>query len=345
MLHTKINKLGIVGGNITAAFLCLEATKRGIHTILLEPNVNNTATQFAKDHMIAEITIESIKRLALRVDTVVLCTTQLPFNIEQVSFEVPIYPSKDGMKLVCDRIYQLTLAKRLDIPVPEFNYYEVAGGNLEALKRITLPFTFYEKGDNFCNIIDVMSQEEVPAFVENLSDEGKEWLAEQLHDYNTILSITLLKDEEGKLYTYPVTEENNNDIGIQINVPSKVSKTLAQKITRYAKKILKEVETSGTFTFEFGIKQSKDIELMDITPGIAISDITSIHYADLSVYEQFLNRIEGLPLKQPETLQDSVLYFTRESQKVCKLPYHRYIVDKQTKDAMAIYIQPCQKED
>lgn len=340
MLTTNINKLGIVGGNITAAFLCLEASKRGIHTILLEPNINNTASQFAKDHMIADITLETIKRLALRVDAIALCTTQLPFDIEHTKIDVPMYPSKEGLQLVCDRIYQLTVAKDLEVPVPSFNYYEVSGDDLEALENIELPFTFYEKGKDFCNIMDVMCEEEVPTFVEGLSDQANEWLAEQLSDYVSILSITLLKDEQGKTYTYPITEENNDEIGIEINIPAKISKAMAQKVTRYAKKILKEVETTGIFTFEFGVKSNRGIELMDITPGIAIGDIASIHYADLSVYEQFLNMLEGLPLKQAESLQDAVLYFTRESQKVCKLPYHKYVVDKQTEDAMTIYVQP-----
>ncbi|MGL6174190.1 MAG: hypothetical protein ACRC1P_06225, partial [Cellulosilyticaceae bacterium] len=67
MNRNQINLIGVVGANLTSALICLEASKRGIKTLLLDKSLGNIAAEFATQHILAEPTKENIERLMLRV--------------------------------------------------------------------------------------------------------------------------------------------------------------------------------------------------------------------------------------------------------------------------------------
>jgi phosphoribosylaminoimidazole carboxylase (NCAIR synthetase) len=338
-MKNEIKKLGIVGANVSAAFICMEAAKRGIETYVLAPTTYTTATPFATTEIIGEFTAENINRLAHRVDALIFCTTEIPVSLESIETNIPTYPSKEGIQLIGDRIYQLNLAQSLEIPIPKFNHYTKGQESMEILQDIDIPFTFYEKGKDYCHVTDVMTEKEVAHFANHLKPDATEWLSEQLSKYTSILTITLLQDTKGKQVVYEVTEEQNTDWGLQINVPAVVSKALKQKVTRYAKKLLKAIKTEGIFSVEFGIKENKEVEMIDVTPGIGIGDIATCHCYEYSTYEQFLNLVMGYPLQNMELAKEGAVYFAKEKQEDIAFPYHFYEMDRHLQDPMYIYIQ------
>ena len=123
-------------------------------------------------------------------------------------------------------------------------------------------------------------------------------------------------------------------------MPADVSKAMHTKLSRYAKKILKDSETEGLFTFKFGVKRNRQVELMYINPGITVGDIATNHYTDLSVYEQLLNLIQGLPIKDGEVIKPSTTIVIKEedTKNIPKFPYHHYHLDRYNKLPVSLYI-------
>lgn len=342
MSINQITTLGIVGGNLTAALLCLEASKKGIKTILLDKQVGNIASEFASSHITAEATRENIEKLMLKTDAVLICTGQIG-SIADSKIKGVCYPEEAGRKLITSRLDQIQAATNLEIPVPSYFYQNNKEDIFEKLEDIRLPFTFYQIYPGSYEAMDILSEEELADFIYEVDEEADGWLLEQINDYQKILSITAIKDHKGKICTYPIAEEFVDDDEVNyINIPAAIPKATATKIVRYAKKLLKTVETTGVFTFKFGMKANKGLELLHVTPGITIGDIATLHYTDLSVYEQYINMVCGLGIIEPTVLRPSTVIITKQHECPAgvKLPYHLYVVDKYTQSPINIYVIP-----
>lgn len=343
----KIETLGLVGGNMLSNMISIEAKKRCIKTILLEPELNNIAGETCDSHITAPITEDTVKRLALKTDAIVFCTGQLVSLPESLMKEHLIYPSENGLQLMNNRIHQLTAAELCEVPVPKYYHQNNKLTFFKQMEEIELPFRLYQIYEKHYDVLDVYTKEDLEKFLFELDDEAIEWLIEEINDYDRFLSVTALKAGD-KVCTYPVQEEVLNDEAVKyIYMPAEISKAMHTKLTRYAKKILKDSETEGLFTFKFGVKSNRQVELININPGISVGDIATNHYSDLSVYEQLLNLIQGLPIKDGEVIKPSVTMVMKEenTKSIPKFPYHHYHLDRYNKLPVGLYLKEYIKED
>lgn len=336
----QIETLGLVGGNLLANMICIEAKKRCIKTVLLEPELNNIAGETCDTHITAPITEDTIKRLALKTDAIILCTGNPPVLSSKFMKEHVIYPSGDGLQLIGNRVHQLTAAELCEVPTPKYYHQNNKLTFFKQMEQIELPFRLYQIYENRYDVLDVYTKDDLENFLFEIDESAIEWLIEKINDYDRFLSITALKAGD-KVCTYPVQEEVLNDEAVKyIYMPADVSKAMHTKLSRYAKKILKDSETEGLFTFKFGVKRNRQVELMYINPGITVGDIATNHYTDLSVYEQFLNLIQGLPIKDGEVIKPSTTIVIKEedTKNIPKFPYHHYHLDRYNKLPVSLYI-------
>lgn len=345
-MTSPIRTLGIVGGNLLATMLCIEAQKRGIKTILLEPEINNIASEVADSHMTGIIDTQSIERLALRSDAVVFCTANIPVLDKGFIDENMLYPGGEGIDLVTNRVEQLVAASLSSIPTPHFYHQHNKKEFIKQLEEIALPFKLYQIYSDGYELIEVNELEDIETFREQMDEEAIEWLIEEVNEYERILSITAIVSPN-KVFVYPVQEEmlKENDVKY-ITMPAEITKTMEQKIVKYIRKLLKERECEGLYTFKFGIKKNRSIELININPGITVGDIATNHYTDLSVYEQFLNLIERKLLKDGEIMRPCTVTVVRngDDSHIPKFPYHQYVLDKMNKIPVSIYIKENKQE-
>lgn len=337
----NIRTLGIVGGNLEAALLCQQARLRGIKTTLLEPEMSNIATHFADEHITAPTTNENLKKLSMRAQSIIFCTDSIPKVAEQLDKNYPLFPSGDGLELIAGRIQQIQFANTLDIPVPNHFHQNNKEVFFEDLENIEVPFRFYQVFDAYHEVMEVLTPDELGDFIFEVSDEASEWLIESIGTYDKILSITALKDEKGKVIIYPVQDEELDADDVKyITVPAEITKTTAQKLQRYVRKMMKAMNTAGLLSFKFGMKKNKSLELLHINGGITLGDIATCHYADFSVYEQYINLICGEPIYEPTLIRPSKVTIVLEDDAahIPEGPYHQYVVDHKEESAVSIYV-------
>lgn len=337
----EIKTLGIVGGNLLANMICIEAKKRCIKTILLEPELNNIAGEACDTHITTHITEETIKRLALKTDAIILCTGTPPTLSSHFIKEHQLYPSEDGIQLISNRVHQLTAAELCEVPTPKYYHQNNKLAFFKEMEHIELPFRLYQIYENRYDVLDVYTKDDLENFLFEIDESAIEWLIEEINEYDRFLSITALKAGD-KVVTYPVQEEVLNDVAVKyIYMPADVSKAMHTKLARYAKKILKDNVTEGLFTFKFGVKRNRQVELMHINPGITVGDIATNHYTDLSVYEQLLNLIQGLPIKDGELIKPSTTTVIKEedTKHVPRFPYHHYHLDRYNTMPVSLYVE------
>ncbi|MGL4738278.1 MAG: ATP-grasp domain-containing protein [Cellulosilyticaceae bacterium] len=343
----NIRTLGIIGGNLEAALLCQQARLRGIKTTLLEQDLNNIATHFADEHITAPINNETLKKLSRRVESILFCTDSIPKVAEQIAKEYPLFPSHQGLELIAGRIQQIQFAKSLEIPVPHHFYQNNKEDFFEDLENLELPFRFYQVFDTYHEVMEVLTPEELSEFIFEVNDEAREWLLESIGTYDKILSVTALKDQTGKIVLYPIQDEELDAEDVKyITTPAVLTKTATQKIQRYVRKMMKAMATEGLMCFKFGIQKNKSIELLHINAGITLGDIATCHYADFSVYEQYISMLLGEPIYEPTLHQASKVTIILENDEENRPegPYHKYVVDHQAEGAVSIYVSAVPQE-
>lgn len=346
-MTTPIRTLGIVGGNLLAAMLCLEAQKRGIQTILLEPELNNIAAEMADSHMMSTIEEQAIERLALRTDAVVFCTSDIPPLSQELQGAHRFYPSDEGINLVSNRIEQLVGATMCEVPVPKFYHQHNKVAFLKQAEEASMPFRVYQIYNDGYDAFEINEDEDMRSFIKEMDEEAIEWLIEEVSSYEKILSITALVAPQ-KTFVYPVQEEILGEREVKyVQLPAAITKNMEQKIGRYTRKLLQERETEGLFTLKFGVKKNRSLELISINPGINVGDIATNHFADLSVYEQFFNLIERKLMKDGELMMPCTVTVAKENDTthVPQFPYHSYVFDRQNALPVSIYVKAQQKEE
>ncbi|ONI38133.1 hypothetical protein AN639_05810 [Candidatus Epulonipiscium fishelsonii] len=327
----KIKTLGIVGGNLTSALLCIEAKKRDIKTILLEKEIDNIASNYASQQIVGELNTESITRLNLRTDAIVFLTNNI-YKLEPVHGSC--FPTEETLNQILSRIEQVRMAQQLKIPVPIFCIDQPA--------EFEFPYECHATSETEYKHGKVENISELETFLD--FGNYQEILIEKIEEYKQSITITALKQSNDEIVFYPIAIEGDveGDVQSYIKTPANLNKTNTKKILGYVKKILKYLPSIGMFTFKFGIKEDKNIEFLSINPGISVGDIQSNHYTNLSVYEQFLNLIEGKGIAEPILYEENCVYITHQNDSIndLALPYHVYNFDSKYETAIKIYVMP-----
>lgn len=318
-----VSQIGIVGGGSAALMLALEAAKKGIRTTLLDPEINCIGAEIVSEHIIATITNESIQKLSLRTDAI-LFNTNLDYELD-AKLHASTYPSIQMINKLSDKKELLNLLEKLQIPIPKTYYQDNKSDTFNKIEDIDFPFRFIKQYKNRRESMDIFNVEDAADCILE-EEQADSFIIQPITAYSSVIACLCIIDNEGKMALYdPLEEKFEKETLCAIQVANHLSKTMLQKITRYNRKILKELGESGVFTIKYGLKPNKGIELIEITPEISLSGILTIEAYDMSVYEQYMHMILDMKVVQP-TLTHNVHGIIKQNHtiKPINVPYHIY---------------------
>lgn len=329
MKKNNIAHIGIIGESIGSSLLCLEAKKRGIKTTLLDNTIDSVSARFADEHLIAEANLGNIQKLALRVDAIIFGKNIYTNFKEQPLKNAITYPSIEIMNLLKSKMGWLKLAEENEVPIPLYYYQRNTKEPFEEPEDLPFPFEFYQYYPSRMDVIEVTTTKELENFIFEIDEQADGWLSIAKEEYEDILSITGIIDSNNKIYIHELSNEVSGDDEIIMYSPAKVSKTIYTKVTRYTKKMLKSIGSTGVYTFIYGMKDKKKIELVDVTLEMDEHQVPTMHYYNLSVYEQFLNMVTEQKVVQPKLMTPSITHkiFAEDLSKMIKTlqtPCHIY---------------------
>ncbi|WP_069998781.1 ATP-grasp domain-containing protein [Cellulosilyticum sp. I15G10I2] len=325
MNFNGINQIGIVGGGSAALMLALEASKKGIHTTLLDPQIDCVGAQVVTEHIIATITNESIQKLSLRSDVVVF-NTSLPYVLN-TKLHASTYPSRQVMNRLSDKKELLDLLEELQIPTITTYYQDNKADTFDKIENLTFPFRFIKQYADRIESMDITSAEDAADFILE-EEKADSFLLQPITHYTSIIACLAIVDSDGKITLYdPLEEKFEGDTLCTIQIANDLSKTMLQKIGRYNKKLLKEIAGQGIYTIKYGLKPNKGVEFIEITPEISISGILTLEAYDMSIYEQYIHMLLNMKVIGP-TLINNVHGIIKQdhSTKSINTPYHIYNV-------------------
>lgn len=326
MNFSDVRQIGIVGGGPAALMLCFEAAKLGINTCLLDPKVNCIGSAVASEHIIASINKENIKKLSLRCDKVIF-NTKPEFEID-VKLHAPIYPAKEALDEVCNLKNIMEMLELLEIPAAKVYYQEDKRNFFNQLQEMVLPFRFVKLYNGYSKQIDIFSQEDLTDFILEIDDDAEGFMMQSMGEYKQTISCICLGTEEGKMHLYhPIQVDYEEDGTCHLNISDSLTKTMVNRLNRYNRKIMKEINAVGVFTIRYGIKASKAVEFIDITPEIGVGSLLTIDAYETSLFQQYLKLVLGLKMTVP-ILQSFVHGTIKETDQVDKNEEgHLYRID------------------
>lgn len=298
MNFNGISQIGIVGGGVSALMMCIEAAKLGIRTTLLDPKVNCVGSQIATEHIVATITNESIQKLSLRVDTLIF-NTKLDFELN-TKLHAKTFPTKETMKELCNYRNVLELLELLEVPTPKTYYQDNKADTFSTIENLALPFRFIKQYPDHTETLEVRTHEDIADFILEMDEIAEGFMLQPITEYKHVITFLCMVDEQGKVVLYePLEESYENSKVCTLEMANSLSKTMIQRLSRFNRKILKELNAIGVFTIKYGIKANKSVECIEVTPEVTMAGLLTLEAYDVSVYEQYMHLLLGLKINTP----------------------------------------------
>lgn len=294
-----IRQIGIVGGSVSSLMLCIEAAKRGIHTSLLDPKVDCVGSRVATEHLVAPITAENVKKLSLRCDCVIY-NTKPDFKMD-VKLHSRLIPSKETI----EELYQfkniLEILELLEIPTAKIYSQQNDQEAFKEMDRLEMPFRFIKQYENSVKQLDVFSKEDLADFIMETEEQAEGFILQPLSGYKQIAACICMVDASGRFYAYhPIQEETDTEDSCQLRMGQGFTKNMIARLTRYNKKLLKELNAVGVYTIKYGIKANKAVEFIEITPELGVGSLLTTKAYEYSIFEQYLRlalEMKPMPIK------------------------------------------------
>ncbi|PHV71239.1 hypothetical protein CS063_05985 [Sporanaerobium hydrogeniformans] len=333
-MEKTINKIGIVGGGMGALLFMAEAAKKGMATTLLDPRINCLGATYANEHMIAAFTSENIKKLSLRVDAVVFNTlTDCTLKLEAAS-----YPQKDSMGILSSPKKILELVTELEVPYRDTYYQDNKGDTFNRIDEINLPFKLVKEYEDRIETVELFNQSELAEEILEMNEKINSFILQPIRQYSTKIICVGLVDNKNNVVFYNPVEECYDEEGhlMSLTTTTSLSKTMLQKINRYNKKLVKELNSVGLYTICYGVKANKGVEILEITPELPLAANLLEKAYDLSPYEQYIGVLMGMNCIEPTLLRPMQGHLLKGARvKSSKVAYHVYQLENEQ-----LYIVP-----
>lgn len=304
MRLTSPEKIGIMGGGINSALLCLEAKSKGIQTTIVDSDMYCPAARIADEHIVAPQSKNTLFKLIQRTDAIVF-TQRLedPNDYSPLLKEhIPVYPAIEVLETLSSRQGFLQAMEKKGVPVVKYKRLESEVEVLELLKDIELPISITkhyksQANNNQSHEILLLSDEDIVDLLIGKDKQVDYWLIEEIHLEATELSVGVTRDIKKKMYTYSVSEDiYDGDDWIQSHIPARITKTLQNKAMALAKRAVRTLDGIGTFTVKISVTQDKELYVRDIHPYAMANAVYTNESCNISQYNHLIRTIQGLPL-------------------------------------------------
>lgn len=300
----ELEKIGIIGGGINAALLCLEAKKKGIKTTIVDEDMYCQAASIADEHIVAPLNEQSLLKLTHRVDVVVFTKDLNRISDYQALLEedIPVYPNFELLEMLYSRQRLLWKMEQNDIAVGPYKKLKDELSVLEELKTTDLPVTITKYYKDLSSPKEyqefiIESEEDIVDLVMTQSDEAEYWLFEERSQNITELSIAVTRDIKNKVYTYSISEDiYEKGKWVKSYIPARITKTLQNKAVSLARRVIRTLEGVGAFTVKIFVTKDKELHVNKVLPYPVANAVYTNESCSISQYDHWIRVMLGMPL-------------------------------------------------
>jgi 5-(carboxyamino)imidazole ribonucleotide synthase len=283
----------------------IAARTMGYRVIVLDPDVNSPAAEFANKHLCAAFddraALEKMGRICAAITTEF---ENVPAeSMEFLSQFCPTRPSAQAVSIAQNRIREKTFLRDNDFETAPFAEINSKADIEHALNKIGTPallkisqFGYDGKGQATIHTL-------ADAYVAFEQMGNKPCVLEQRLNLKTEISVVVARSTDGKTVAYPAAE--NTHVGGILDlsiVPAQVSSALAQQATIAAQAVASKLDYCGVMAVEFFVVENDRLLINEVAPRPHNSGHYTLDACLTSQFDQQVRAMCGLPLGDTQLL-------------------------------------------
>lgn len=298
------DKIGIIGGGQLARMLAMAAGKLGFKTVILDPQPNAPAFEFADQNIVAAYDdAKALDKLALLTQVITYEFENVPVEaFDNSSDAVEVHPNTTALGISQDRVTEKSFFNNLGIKTaPWFNItsLEVLDQALKTCggKGILKTRRFGYDGKGQCRV-----DASKPASIEEARKLSQETpcILEGFVDFTREISIIAARAKDGSCETFDIAENIHlNAILHTSTVPARISEETQKSAISIANKTLIELNYIGVMGIEFFVNSNDTLMVNEFAPRVHNSGHWTEAACTISQFEQHIRAVAGLPLGDP----------------------------------------------
>ena len=295
--------IGILGGGQLGHYLCQEASRLGMETMVLTPDPDSPATGSADRLVIGELDdVGAAAKLTAESDIVT-------FEIESIGAEVlshltdaeakgdvRVAPGPGVLQLLQNKAQQKAWLVHKGLPTLPFRVLPASYPRPERLARkFGLPLVQKAQQGGYdgrgVQIIrsekDLLNFWPVPSIVETYLPDTRE------------LAVLVARGQDGSLLTYPAVSmvfDAVQNVLLEVTSPADISAGTAQRAEAIATYAVERLGGVGLFAVEFFLTREQTLYIYESSPRVHNAGHHTLEACPTSQFEQHLRAIAGLPL-------------------------------------------------
>ncbi len=311
---SSINKtLGIIGAGQLGMMIVEAAKKRGMNTIVLDPNPNSPAFRIADKYINKSFSdINAVTELCKNsdivtyefenVDDVIINAVCEKYNIPQGA--MPLYYSKN-------RLREKKLANSCKIPTASFQSVRKKEDLINGIKKFGYPCILKTTEDGYDGKgqLFIHNEEDLPKAYEfiQINCMLMECILEKVVSFDFEVSSISFRSLDSSFTMLPIVRNIHKNGILNLTIaPAILSKQLENKIIEASRSFMEMNNFYGIMTIEFFV-QGNDIFFNEMAPRPHNSGHYSIEACNYSQYDLLIMSLLGEKLPQDITLKPCVM--------------------------------------
>jgi len=302
--------LGMLGGGQLGRMFTVAARTMGYDVIVLDPNPESPAGEFATDHVRAEYDDPSALEYLAR--TCAAITTEFEnvpaAALDQLTISCVVRPGAKAVSIAQDRIREKAFLREFEFPIVKFAVVHIEADLEVALQLIDQPallkvsrFGYDGKGQ-----VRVSNLEEARAAWDLM--EREPCVLEELVTLEAEISVVLARGADGQIATFPIAQNVHRHGILDMSiVPTRVSAAVQREAVVLAQVIAERLEYVGVLAVEYFVLAGGQLVVNEIAPRPHNSGHFTLDACVTSQFEQQVRALCGLPLGPTRLLTPAVM--------------------------------------
>jgi 5-(carboxyamino)imidazole ribonucleotide synthase len=298
--------VGILGGGQLSRMLALAGKPLGIDFVFYEPKDEHCVQHLGLMHHGSYEDKQALETFANSVDVITFENENIPTDtLAYLESFKSVYPSKNALQIMQDRLLEKELCLSLNIPTTRFCPVDTKDRLIQALSDIPLPVVLKKRRLGY----DGKGQRVLREWSEvmELTDEDcANSIIEAFVPFDREVSIIACRNQGGTIAYYDLNENVHRE-GILFSTESKLKDPSTDLAQHYIRLVLEHLDYVGILTIEF-FQRGNALLVNEFAPRVHNTGHWTIEGAVTSQFENHLRCILNWPLGATTRVAPTKMY-------------------------------------
>lgn len=309
--------LGIIGDSTNGSQLITAARRLGLRVIAYGANEVSETMQLADVHIVGEPNDgNKLHEFGEKCDSVIYESEHVDSQtLKYLEQFTKIPQGTNALEVTQDRLIERAFFDQLNLNSAPYATVISLSDIYESINSIGYPSVLkpIQKSFEPNTELRINTQTDIPAAADLLNE--RTYILESTVDSQQELVLTVVQGMNGERKIFPIAENvYAQEHLVETIVPAVVSDSVQNELLRITNEVADALEYVGVFEISFAVTGSEDIYVNRIVPAIHRPGYVFNRATNVSVFDQQLRAIAGMPLSDIKLFMPSIMVNFDKSQ-------------------------------